>query len=239
MRGVLLVADFGRVADVDAEALEEALVAGDVDRDLARVQVEHARSWRSRPRRRAWPSPTGRSARRPGGCRSRTWRPRRWRARAACRARSPGCPRHAPSGSSARSPSSRSGVIRMALAPAAMRFSMAATWESLSPSCLPANDCSSAPSSAALASRALLHLHEERVRVGLGDQADEHLVAGCGGRGVAGGLESLSSPQPAATSANDAAATAPSVVHLVLRVMKVPPWVPPRAIASITRCCSL
>ena len=30
--GILLVADLGRVADIDAEALEESLVARDVDR---------------------------------------------------------------------------------------------------------------------------------------------------------------------------------------------------------------
>ena len=34
------------------------------------------------------------------------------------------------------------GVIRMPLAPAEIRFSMAWTWASLSPSCLPAKLCS-------------------------------------------------------------------------------------------------
>ncbi len=38
---VLLVADLGLVGDVDAEALEEALVALDVDRHAVRVEVEH------------------------------------------------------------------------------------------------------------------------------------------------------------------------------------------------------
>ena len=44
------------------------------------------------------------------------------------------------------------GVIRMPLAPAAIRLSIAATWPSLSPSTLPAKARSSTPSSLALAS---------------------------------------------------------------------------------------
>jgi hypothetical protein len=38
---VVLVADHRLVAGVDAEALEEPLVAGDVDGDLVRVEIEH------------------------------------------------------------------------------------------------------------------------------------------------------------------------------------------------------
>ena len=38
---VVLVADHPLVADVDAEALEEPLVPGDVDGDLVRVEIEH------------------------------------------------------------------------------------------------------------------------------------------------------------------------------------------------------
>ena len=43
-------------------------------------------------------------------------------------------------------------MIMKPVAPAAIRFSIAWTWLSLSPSCLPAKDCSSAPASAAAAS---------------------------------------------------------------------------------------
>src|ERR1700704_491251 len=38
--GILLVADPGGIADIDAEALEEALIAGDGDRDLIHIEIE-------------------------------------------------------------------------------------------------------------------------------------------------------------------------------------------------------
>jgi hypothetical protein len=76
------------------------------------------------------------------------------------------------------------GVIRMVLAPAAIMFSMAVTWPALSPSVLPAAESSLAPSFFASAVGALLHLHEEGVGFGLGDQANDGL--GLGGRAVGG-----------------------------------------------------
>ena len=62
-------------------------------------------------------------------------------------------------------------MIRMPLAPAAIRFSMAATWPSLSPSTLPAKAFSVDAEFLGLGLGAFLHLDEERVGVGLGDQA--------------------------------------------------------------------
>ena len=59
----------------------------------------------------------------------------------------------------------------MPLAPDAMQVSTAATWVSVSPSTLPAKVCSVMPSSSALAAAPSLHLDEEGIGVGLGDQA--------------------------------------------------------------------
>ncbi len=95
-------------------------------------------------------------------------------------------------------------VIMKPLAPAEIRFSMAWTWDSLSPSCLPAKDCSCTPACWAAWRRALLHLHEERVGVGLGDQADDHLFARGGAAGPPDPLELDDPPPPHAASTREA-----------------------------------
>ena len=98
-------------------------------------------------------------------------------------------------------------MIMKPFAPAEIRFSTAATWLSLSPSFLPANDCSSAPSSSASALGALLHLHEERVGLGLRDQADGDVVAAAAARPLDAASPPLSS-SPHAASASGANADA-------------------------------
>ena len=70
------------------------------------------------------------------------------------------------------------GVIRMPLAPAEIRFSIAATWLSLSPSILAGEALQLDAELLGLGLGAFLHLDEERVVVGLGDQADD--VGGIG-----------------------------------------------------------
>ena len=103
-----LVADLGLVADVDAEALEEALIALHVDRDPVGVEVEHGdlRVLALLLERRL--RPLADQQRPPGSCRSRTSRRRRLAARSACPARSPAAPPGAPCPATARSPWSRS-----------------------------------------------------------------------------------------------------------------------------------
>ncbi len=64
------------------------------------------------------------------------------------------------------------GVIRMPFTPCWTRFSIAATWPSLSPSNLPATAISVAPLAAAAAFAPIAQLDEVRVGVGLGDEAD-------------------------------------------------------------------
>ena len=64
------------------------------------------------------------------------------------------------------------GTMAKPLAPAEIRFSMAATWPSLSPSNLPAAVQLDAEL-LGLRLRAFAHLDEERIGVGLGDQADD------------------------------------------------------------------
>ncbi len=67
-------------------------------------------------------------------------------------------------------------MIRKPLAPAAIRLSTAATWPSLSPSNLPAKRAQLDAELLGLGLGALPHLDEERIAVGLGDQADDGLV---------------------------------------------------------------
>ena len=160
----------------------------------------------SLPPSRTSPSPTGRSAGRPGSCRSRTWRRRRPAARSGVSSAITSSPAWRALSSDGTIALESFGVIRMPFAPAEIRFSTAATWLSLSPSFLPANDCSSAPSSSALALRALLHLHEERVGLGLGDQADGDVAAAAAA--AAAPLPPPSSSPHAATPAASASTRA-------------------------------
>ena len=74
---------------------------------------------------------------------------------------------------SARSPSKSLGTSRMPLAPAAISSSIAATWPSLSPSDLAGVGLQREAEFLGLGLEALLHLDEERIGVGLGDQADD------------------------------------------------------------------
>ena len=69
------------------------------------------------------------------------------------------------------------GVIRMPFAPLVTMFSIAVIWVWTSVSVLPAAVVSSALFASGGLLRRFLHLHEERVRLGLGDQADHDLLA--------------------------------------------------------------
>ena len=65
------------------------------------------------------------------------------------------------------------GTMAKPLAPAEIRFSIAATWPSLSPSNLPAAVIKLDAELLGLGLGAFAHLDEERIGLGLGDEADD------------------------------------------------------------------
>ena len=183
-----LVADLGLVGHVDPEALQEALVALHVDGHAVGVQVQHGDLGLGGLGAELGLGPLPDQQRRPGSCRWRRWRPTASAGSvgvSSAMTSMPACLALSIAGTMA---AESLGVIRKPLAPAEIRFSMAWTWASLSPSCLPANDLQLHALLGGRRLGALLHLHEERVGVGLGDQPDDRLVpatATAAGRGAA------------------------------------------------------
>ena len=167
-----LVADLRLVADVDAEALEEALVALHVHRDAVGVEVEH-RDLRllaafsnvplaHLPIASAGGVVVGREGD-VGGVGA---------ARSACRARSPAGRPGAPCRATGTIAFESLGVIMRPFAPAEIRLSTAATCDLVVAVLLAREGLQLGAELLGLGVGALLHLHEERVRLGLGDQAD-------------------------------------------------------------------
>ena len=117
----------GLVLDVDAEALEEAVVALDVDGDAVRGEVEHGDLRLLARLLELAPWPTCRSPRRRRSCRSRTARRRRPAGSVCVSSAITGTPAWRALSIDGTIALESPGVIMMPLAPAEIRLSTAAT----------------------------------------------------------------------------------------------------------------